>query len=134
MTGAELVRTRLLALSAVTALVSTRVYLFAIPATSLFPAIRVQRISEVQSAHLRGVGAVMQERVQVDAFADTLSAALAIDAAAQGAGNGTALSGFTGTVSGESVLSVRPVAVRENFDPAEQQRYRVSRDYMVTWK
>lgn len=62
------VRTRLLATSAVTALVSTRVYLMRLPDPVTFPAIRVQLVDDPQMKHLRGPLGITGARVQVDVY------------------------------------------------------------------
>lgn len=137
MTAAELVRTRLLVVSAVTAIVSSRIYVFALPpnyTAASGPAVRVQRISETEVTHMRGTSGMRMARVQVDAVASTLATAYALDEAIHGPGDGTALAGFEGDVGGQSVVAALPDAVRELFDPEETQLYRVMRDYFVTYR
>jgi hypothetical protein len=62
------VRARLVATSAVTALVSTRIYTLKLPDTVTYPAIRVQLIDEPQRKHLRGPDGLTRARVQVDVY------------------------------------------------------------------
>lgn len=64
---------RLLATSAVTALVSTRVYAMTLPQHPTFPAIRVSLIDEPEQYHLRGKERMTRARVQVDCFARKMS-------------------------------------------------------------
>lgn len=60
---------KLKATSAVTALVSTRIYLLKLPQKPTLPAIRVQLISDPQNKHLRGPDGATRARIQVDAYA-----------------------------------------------------------------
>jgi hypothetical protein len=140
-TVAEAVIARLLSLTAVTNLVSTRVYQLKLPQKVSYPAIRVQRIDTVELGHLRGTGAKFRSRIQVDsvssenAVADPLTAALAVDAAAHGPGDGSALAGWKGQVGSSSpafaVAAVLPLDVREFYVPNELLEVGVSRDYEV---
>jgi hypothetical protein len=135
MTAAALVRSRLAALAAVTAIVGDRIFLATLPADVIMPAIRVVDIDTTQAAHLRGLDGHRRSRVQIDCVAqeasgvDAYSAAHALDRAAWGAGDGTALGGWQGS----SVLAVLPADVRDVYDPAPLRQYRVVRDVWVTW-
>ena len=134
---------RLEAISAVTALVSTRIYQGILPEHARFPAIRVQRISENEFMHMRGTSAIYRTRVQVDSIsnaADAIGAAQALDAAVHGDGASTGLVGWRGTVSlGGSpevtveITGVLPAGVREEYDPDDLRQYRVMRDVFVWW-
>lgn len=133
MTAGEIVRTRLLALPAVTALVGTRIYLFALPQnTTGVTAIRVQRISELMPGHLRGYRPLRRARVQVDSAAPSMAQAMAIDAAALGDGAGSGLAGFAGEMNGQTVWNIEPIAVREAYDGDPTRLYKVMRDFFVT--
>lgn len=59
---------RLLATSAVTALVGQRVWLLKLPQKPTLPAIRVQLIDNPQGKHLRGPNRSTAARVQVDCY------------------------------------------------------------------
>jgi hypothetical protein len=79
---AALVRTRLLAVSAVTALVSSRVYAGILAQKVTLPAIALQIVSDVEESHLRGPSGLKQVRVQVHAVAVDRSGAVALADAA----------------------------------------------------
>lgn len=68
------VRARLMATTAVTTLVSTRIYTLKLPDTPTYPAIRVQLIDEPQRKHLRGPHGLTRARVQVDTYVREASA------------------------------------------------------------
>ncbi len=131
MTPSAAIKSRLLDIAAVTTLVATRIYVDMLPAKPTLPAIRVQRISELEAAHLRGSGAARRARVQVDAIATSLETATAVADAAHGAGDGSALSGWTGEVGSTPVLAILPADVRSDYQGDELKQWRVSRDYIV---
>jgi hypothetical protein len=131
-TPAATVKTHLVSLGPVTSLVGQRVYVEVLPQHATLPAIRIQRISELEDAHLRGARAIRQARVQVDAIAATLEAATAVSDAAHGDGAGSGLSGFQGDVAGQEVLAVLPVDTRSDYEAGELRQYRVSRDYLIS--
>lgn len=135
MTAAEAIRSRLLALSAVTDLVGSKVYVHVLPQSFTAPAIRVQRIDQLEDPHLRGTAMPVRARVQVDSVAKTLAEAYALDAAVHGPGDGTGLAGWTGEVGSPavSVAAVLPIDVRDGFDAEDLKQYRVMRDYAVTF-
>lgn len=127
---------RLESVAAVTALVSTRIYLGVLPQKPTLPAIRVQRISENEFMHLRGTSAVYRTRVQVEAISnasDAAGQALAVDAAVHGDGASSGLVGWRGTAGGIEITGVIPATVRETYDAGELRQYRVSRDVLVWW-
>jgi len=128
---------RLEAVAAVTALVGTRIYQGVLPQGGPFPAIRVQRISEVQPMQLRGAIGIFSARVQVDSVSDAgnaISVATALDRAIYGTGAGSGLVGFKGAAGGYVIEGVFPGGVREGYDALELKQYRVMRDVMVWWK
>lgn len=131
MTAAEVVRTRLLALSAVTAIVGQRVRTLILAQNETLPAIRVQRISESEPMHLRGSSGLQRARVQVDSYASTFAAARSLDAAVHGDGAGSGLCAFTGVVGSANVRSIVPMNVQDLYEKDEREFYRVSRDYEV---
>lgn len=137
MTAVGVVRTRLLAISAVTAIVGQRVYALILPENATFPAIRVQRISQLEPMHFRGPVSMFSARVQVDAIAATKAAADALDAAVLGNGLGsvaTGLKGWTGDLSATHVHAIRAIDVREMYDPEELRQFRISRDFSVEFE
>jgi len=128
---------RLEAVAAVTALVSTRIYLGVLPQKATLPAIRVQRVSENEFMHMRGTSAVYRTRVQVDSVSnasDAAGQALAVDAAVHGDGASTGLVGWQGTAGGIEITGVMPATVRETYDADELRQYKVMRDVLVWWK
>lgn len=127
------VRDRLLAVSGVTDLVSTRIYAGFLPQSPTLPAVLVQRVGEVQTAHLRGGEQMRVTRVQVTSIATSRASAVAVDAAVEGDGAGSGLSHWSGSV-GSPAVTVRwtePAGVREDYDPDELRQYRITRDYRV---
>lgn len=139
MTVAEAVADRLLSLSAVTALVSTRVYVFKIPQSERRPLIRVQRITDQQDMHLRGSVGLLASRVQVDSYAaeasgvDPYAVARSIDEAVHGDGAGSGLCGFQGGIGSPAfeIAAILPISVREEYDPEESRVVRFLREYEV---
>ena len=133
---------RLKADATIAALVSTRVYRLKLPQGFTPPAIRVQRISDVEwPLHLRGRGTLRRMRVQIDSVTseydshnpdplgtkDELTAA--IDAALVG-------QAFDST---DSPVSVRILAIQqadegEDYAADELRQVRGIQDFFVIWK
>lgn len=128
---------RLLSIGAVTALVSQRVYVQVFPQHVTFPAVKVQRVSQIEPMHLRGPVAMYRSRVQVDSVGMTLSAAYGVDAAVQGDGLGdvaSGLKGWTGSIGGSPgfvIHAIEPAGVQQDYNADELKQYRVMRDFMV---
>lgn len=122
---------RLLAVAAVTAIVSARVYTKILPHTTLLPAVRIQLIDAQETPHLRGAGGPYRARVQVDAVASSGAAANALDAAIYGDGVGGALAGWRSGL--EQVDAVLPIDVREDFVADAVDQFRIMRDYLVLY-
>lgn len=136
MTIAPAVVERLEDVGAVTTLVSDRIYQGVLPQDPVLPAIRVQRIGEVVTLHLRGSSNMFKERIQVDSVsdsADPIGEAQSIDSAVFGDGSGSSLVGWTGEINGYHIHCVEPIAAREEYDAEELRQYRVMRDVFVTW-
>jgi hypothetical protein len=123
----EVVRTRILSLAAVTAIVGARVYMLTFPQRVVLPAVRVQRIIDFEPMQLRGTDGSIVARVQVDAVALTREAAVALDEAIAGDGAGSGLIGWKTSV----VQFVRSRLTREAFDPLDLNQFKVMRDYEV---
>lgn len=68
MTIEQVVTDRLESLSAVTAIVGTRIYQLKLRQNTAFPAVRVQLISDTKTYHLRGTDGIARARVQVDSY------------------------------------------------------------------
>lgn len=138
MTAAELVRTRLLSLSPVTTLVSTRITNGTFHQDTTLGAIRVNDISEpAERFHLRGPENRHYSTVQVDCVATSLASATAIADAVHGDGLGsdaTGLSGFVGAVSGTTIDLIRPQFKHQYFDAEERRQWVHVRRYEVQWR
>lgn len=145
MTVEEAVRTRLLAVSAVTALASTRVYLDKLPQAPTYPAVRVQLIDDPTSYHLRGPDALSRARVQVDAFAsetsgvDPYAQTAALASAIHGNGFGTSasgLSGWKGSIGSPAfeITAAFRVDRRRGYVPDELRVVSMSQDYFVWYR
>lgn len=140
MTAEEAVRARVLAITAVTALVSTRVYLDKLPQTPTYPCVRVTLVSERSTYHLRGEDGCRPARVQVDAFArersgvDPYALAAAVADAIHGDGAGSGLSGFVGAIGSPAfeIFGIFRVDRRRYYDPEELRVITVSQDYQLS--
>jgi hypothetical protein len=132
-TPAAAVKSRLSAITGLTSLVSARIYVDLLPQKPTLPAVRVQRISEIEDAHLRGVGAIRRARVQVDAIATSLETATQVSDAAHGDGAGSGLSGWQGDLGSPAVrvMAMLPTDTRSDYEGDELKQWRVSRDYFV---
>jgi len=133
MTPAVAVKTRLAMINALTTLVSTRIYVDALPQNPTLPAVRISRISEFEIGHLRGVGVAKRARVQVDAIALSLEIATQVSDAAHGDGARSGLSGWTGNLGSPAVrvMAMLPADTRSDYEGEELRQWRVSRDYFV---
>lgn len=127
------VRDRLLAIDPLRALVSTRVYVQHLPQSPTYPSVVVQRVQEIQQAHLRGAERMRRTRVQVTSIGLSQASATQVDEAVQGDGDGSGLSHWTGSQGSPSV-EIRwcePAGVQEFYDPGELRQYRINRDYWI---
>lgn len=146
MTGADIVRMRLAAITAVTAIVGARIYGLELPQAPTFPAILVSSVARVpETLHLRGTTGVIVDRVQVDCYiansnADPLGAARALSDAAYGgflAGAATGLVGWRGSIgSPETTVDLIEPAFGpvELYVPEEKRQTIVTRDYYVHFR
>ena len=142
MTVEEAIRARLLTLTALTALVSTRVYLDKLPQSPTYPCVRVTLVDELSEYHLRGGEGYRRARVQVDVYARELSGvdpyALAATVAdtINGPDDGTGLSGWAGRVGspGLEICGVFRVDRRRFYDPEELKVLTMSQDYQVAFR
>ena len=144
MTPEQAILERILGLSAVTALVSDRVFMLKLRQGETLPAVRVQLIDEGMSQHLRGGSGIYQSRIQVDVYAaedtggDPYSAASEIALAIQGDDAGSGLSGWRG-FSGGSPPEIEVCAISRklrltSYAAEERREVRVQQDYIVDWK
>lgn len=136
MTVDTAIRARLLTLTPVTALVAARIYTVIFPQGFNSPAIRVQRVGQVEEMHLRGPINVFRARVQVDSVGRTKAEVDAVDEAVQGDGLGnyaSGLKGFKGEIGSPPfvIRAILPADVRDTYDAEELRQYKVSRDFFV---
>lgn len=134
---AAAIKTRLLAIPAVTAIVNARIWTGPrLPQKPTLPANRVMRVSQVDEGQLRGSSGVLMARVQVDSVATTRAAATELAAAIDGDGAGSGLAFWHGDVGSPafSIMGIFPVDVQEGFDPDELNQYRVMREYAVHFR
>jgi hypothetical protein len=133
------VKTRLLAITAVTALINQRVWTLNWPPSPSLPGVLVQGWELPTKPQLRGTVGHKAARIQIDVLAETLAAAEAIDAAIVGdfsGGSATGLEGFAGTVGGSfSILSAFSTACYRlrGEDELRKQR-RVIREFRITFE
>lgn len=142
MTVEEVVCARILQLGAVTALVSTRIYLDKLPQAPTYPAVRVQLVDDLTSQHLRGPNGLCRARVQVDAYAhedsgvDPYAQVAALAAALHGDGLGPSASGLEGWIGElgsppfQIVECARALRLR-TYDADELKILTMSQDYLV---
>lgn len=141
MTVETIVIDRLLAISALTALVSTRVYLDKLPQQPTYPCVRVTLISEQEDYHLRG-GGMKTARVQVDAFAkevsgvDPYALAAAVADAVHGDDAGSGLSGWSDAIGSPAshVQGCFRIDRRRQYDPDELRVLTMSQDYQIAYR
>lgn len=116
--------------SAIAAAVTTRVYPVKMPQGITQASLVYNLISEVGDVHNAGPDGLCQARIQVDAYATSADAAMALALAVKGR-----LFGYRGTMgSGGSAVEVQGVFLggssRTEFDDAAGL-HRVSRDFVV---
>ena len=143
MTVEEAVWARILALPAVAAIVSTRVYQTILPQRPTLPAVRVMLVDDPRAQHFRGPEGTRKGRVQVDAYgggADPEAEAIALSAAIDGDGLGTNASGLFGWIGdiGSPPFEVLNVSYasgrKKDYEAAEKREVRVILDYYVTYR
>jgi hypothetical protein len=133
-TPEEAVLDRLLAVSGVIALVSTRIYQLKLPQHPAFPAIRVQLVDEPENYHLRGNDALTFARVQVDCFdratsgGDPYLGAVTVAAAVNDA---LTVEGWGVGSPPRNASGVFRILRRAMFESEELQIVRVWQDYRV---
>ena len=127
------VRTRILMIDAVRALVSNRVYTGQAPQSPTYPHVVVNGPPEgMVDGHLRG-GGRRQTRITVTSVAQSRDLAAAVDAAIQGDNAGSGLNFWRGTMGSPSAAidGCFPDQAVPFYDPAELRQYRINRDYWV---
>lgn len=144
MTPVEALRARLLSLSPVTALVSTRVHSLVLRQSPTLPSVKLQQIGNVEFMHLRGSSRVCRARVQVDVYVDAsqsnpYATAHAVMSAIHGDGqytSATGLNGWRGDIGSPAfeVTGILPdqAGARDGYEVEGALRMvTVSRDYLV---
>lgn len=137
MTVEEAIRSRLLALPGVTAIVGNRVYTLTFPPTPTWPAMRVQEISEVEEYHMRGPVGMRRGRVQIDAVSKTFVEASHLMAAAHGsyARGELGLSGFCGLIAPDfKIATILADGAQSMYEGDELEVVRLAREYQVFWR
>lgn len=138
MTVEEAIVERLGATSAVTALVSTRIYQLKLPQQPTYPAIRVQLVVERTGHHLRGRDGLAPVRVMVDMFAmevsgsDPYASATTVGATVFDALDGKRF--LAGSPPALNIRGVLRVDRRVGYEADELRLVRESQDYMVWGK
>lgn len=126
--------TRLGQVSAVTTLVSTRIFRLKLGQKPTLPALLVQLISEPKGHHLRGPDGAVRARVQVDVYvsesvADPLGS---VDTIGQAVTD--ALDGQVFTVGDVRVTGALQMDRRSEYEPPDLRLLRERQDYVVWWK
>lgn len=139
MTPEEAVATRLLAISAVTALVGTRIYTEKLPQAVTTPAVLIQLVHEPTDYHLRG-GLRDRARVQVDAYvaesdgADAHATVLDLADAIHGDDAGSGLSAWAGHIGDFQVTGILRIERTRGYEPDELRLLRQRQDYWVFFR
>ena len=125
----------------VAALVSTRVYRLKLPQQPTLPAVRVQRISQVEHPyHLRGRAKRFRSRIQIDACANEYDSLnpdalgteetlmLAIDEALAGKAFDA-----VGSPASIRIYLIEQANAGEEYDGEEIRQVKGTHDYIVIW-
>jgi hypothetical protein len=143
MTVEEAIIERIEAIAAVTDIVGTRIYKARLPMRPKLPAIRVDAVSELRDAHLRGINTLRRSRVQVDCTSgesdsgDPDHDAEVLANLVEGPGDGTGLAGGQGLSTGSpsiQITAIFPANKMERYEPDEVRQSTISRDYWVWWR
>lgn len=122
----------LTAQSAVTSLVSTRIYPLAAPQDAAMPFVVYQRISDRHEHHMGGASGVATATIQLDAYASTYLSAKAIAEALRGE-----LQGYRGTMGSYAVRRCHLDGTQDDYEPSEtagdKGTWRVSSDYQIAY-
>lgn len=140
MSPEEAVAARVLDLTAVTTIVSTRVYVDKLPQKPTYPAVLVQLVHEPSddAEHLRG-GARRRARVQVDAYeaeangTDPYGTVMALADAIRGDDAGSGLSGWMGNIGSPPfrVTGIHFIDRRRGYEPEEMRLLRQLQEYWI---
>jgi len=129
---------RLLATSAVTAIVSQRIYEMVLPQSPTLSLVLVQLIADPRNYHLRGPSTLSRTRIQVDAYVPERAVSITDD---PGAKLNTLADAIDGSLNGQTFTVGDPVSMRVTGvfqedrrklrEPDELRYLRVMLDYIV---
>lgn len=129
-------RQYLLADAPIAAIVGTRVYPSRMPQGEVRTSIVYTRVSEVGDHHLSGPSGLTRTRVQIDSWAQTIDAAVALADAVK-----ECLDGFRGSVQWDENSPGNAVTVQGVFFDGSRDLYddasklnRVSQDYIIAYE
>lgn len=128
------IRTKTLATSSVSDLVSTRMYSDVLPQSVTMPAITYTVIDTTPNEHLTGIADVSRARIQIDCFATSRAGANALGDAVR-----LALEKYRGTVGTQFINEIN-LATGERYDidrsetGSDQRRYISSQDFFVSYR
>lgn len=121
--------------SPASALVGGRVWLNFLPQSPTLPAIVVQLIDEVRTAHTRGLADLVTSRIQVDVYTDARVAGAYDTANTIMAAVDDALQPDPFAVSGGvDVAAAIPTGRIPFYQAAELNQTRILQDYLVSWR
>lgn len=131
-------RTRLLGVADVTAVVNQRIYTLEFPQSLTAPALRLIEIDRLSPMQLRGDVAIRRARVQVDAVegdghGDPYATAHQLAQAVRGdlrGGVASGLVGYHGDLSGIRIDGIHAIDQREFYD-APTRLVRVEQDFVI---
>lgn len=123
-------RTRALAVTAVSDLIAARLYPLKLPQAPTYPAVTYTRISGPRLYAHDGPAGMAEGRFQFDAWGASYASAKAVAAALRGA-----MEGFSGTSGGVSIASIFCVNETDEYQPEEGDGgdWRVSLDFWVRY-
>lgn len=124
-------RAHLLTVSAVSAIVATRIYQLVLPQKPTLPALRLQLIDQPIGYHQRGPDGATRSRLQIDAYgsaavADPYGAVLALADAVD-----DALSGQVFESDGLQITGCRRSSRRVGYEAEEMRVVRCIQDYTI---
>lgn len=144
MTPEEAIRSRIVGLSAVQALVGTRVYLDQTPQDPTYPLVLVYSAGDHWNQQLRGADGIgqarisVEARVHVDAGHDAYTEVMDLYTAFDGDGRGpaaTGVFGWVGLVGPVQIANCAHRGSRDRFYDADVRRVlRMTQDYWVSYR
>jgi len=123
------IRAILLADSDVLALVKTRIYPGVLPQNPTYPCVTIWPITQDDNVTLRAIPDLKWSRLQVDSWAATYAAMMALNEKVF-----TALANRTGTPTGYDVRSIVPLVGGRYVYEDSIDKHRRSRDFGIWWK